>query len=363
MKIIFEILLAGAVASLAATACGDMDSIHEQYSGRPEKIYIGRVDSLKAHGGLNRTMLSWYMNSDPKIDSTVIYWNFRQDSLVKPFVRTTPGMQKDSVFIEGLGEGNFNFEVYNRNVEGLYSMIQTVSGHVYGDAYINGLRQRAISSVTVTPNEETQSNSIEIVWGDADMLNAYSEIVYTEKSTGKRETIHVTSEKNPTNQALVTKFDDVGNVLGDESSSFEVVCYYIPEKGACDTIPKRYAKQFLTYVANGSRVQYTGGKAGNPMAWTNYGKILQRVNDNTYDCNFIGGWRANAISLFRLTIKEDNTVDMVGYYGNYSWTLTNTDGTVSTYDPETKSFDLKYTVITNASGDYTEMQEKVSPRY
>ena len=78
MKIIFEILLAGAVASLAATACGDMDSIHEQYSGRPEKIYIGRVDSLKAHGGLNRTMLSWYMNSDPKIDSTVIYWNFRQ---------------------------------------------------------------------------------------------------------------------------------------------------------------------------------------------------------------------------------------------------------------------------------------------
>ena len=271
MKIIFEILLAGAVASLAATACGDMDSIHEQYSGRPEKIYIGRVDSLKAHGGLNRTMLSWYMNSDPKIDSTVIYWNFRQDSLVKPFVRTTPGMQKDSVFIEGLGEGNFNFEVYNRNVEGLYSMIQTVSGHVYGDAYINGLRQRAISSVAVPPNAETQSNSIEIVWGDADMLNAYSEIVYTEKSTGKRETIHVTSEKDPANQALVTKFDDVGNVLGDESSSFEVVCYYIPEKGACDTIPKRYAKQFLTYVSTGSRVQYTGCKAGNPNAWSNYG--------------------------------------------------------------------------------------------
>ena len=54
MKIIFEILLAGAVASLAATACGDMDSIHEQYSGRPEKIYIGRVDSLKAHGGLSQ---------------------------------------------------------------------------------------------------------------------------------------------------------------------------------------------------------------------------------------------------------------------------------------------------------------------
>lgn len=91
-----------------------------------------------------------------------------------------------------------------------------------------------------------------------------------------------------------------------------------------------------------------GGKAGNPIAWSNYGKILQRANDNTYDCNFIGGWGANAINLFRLTIKEDNTVDMVGYYGNYSWTLTNTDGTVSTYDPETKSFDLKYTVITNA---------------
>ena len=53
----------------------------------------------------------------------------------------------------------------------------------------------------------------------------------------------------------------------------------------------------------------------------------------------------------------------MGYYGNYSWTLTNTDGTVSTYDPATKSFDLKYTVITNASGDYTEVQETVRPRY
>lgn len=37
MKIIFGILLAGTAASLAVTACGDMDSIHEQYSGRPEK--------------------------------------------------------------------------------------------------------------------------------------------------------------------------------------------------------------------------------------------------------------------------------------------------------------------------------------
>lgn len=363
MKIIFEILLAGIAVSLAATACGDMDSIHEQYSGRPEKIYIGRVDSLKAHGGLKRTMLSWYMNSDPKIDSTVIYWNFRQDSVVKRFVRTTPGSQKDSVFIEGLPEGNFNFEVYNRNVEGLYSMIQTVSGHVYGDAYRNALRERAISSVTLTPNEAAQSNSIRIVWGDADLLNVYSEIVYTKKSTGERETVHVTSKKDPSNQALVTEFDDVDNVLGDANSLFEVVCYYIPEKGACDTIPKPYTKQYLTYVASGSRVQYTSGKPANPIAWSNYGKILQRVNDNTYDCNFIGGWGTNAINLFRLTINDDNTVDMVGYYGNYSWTLTNTDEMTSTYDPVTKSFDLKYTVITNASGDYTEVQEMITPRY
>lgn len=363
MKTIFNISLAGAVVLSVMTACGDMDSIHEQYSGRPEIIYIGRVDSLKAHGGLDRIMLSWYMNSDPKIDNTVIYWNFGQDSLVKPFVRTTPGMQKDSVFIEGLAEGNFNFEVCNRNDEGLYSMTQTVSGYVYGDAYVNGLRERAVSSVTLTPNEQTRSNSLKIVWSDADALNVYSEIVYTRKSTGKRETIHVTSEKDPTNQALQTEIDDLANALGETDSEFEIVCYYIPEKGACDTIPKRYTKQFTTYLSTGSRVQYTGGKAGNPIAWSNYGKILQRVNDNTYDCNFIGGWGAKAINLFRLTINEDNTVGMVGYYDNYSWTLTNTDAATSTYDPATKSFDLKYTVITNAAGDYTEVRETIVPRY
>lgn len=363
MKNFIKILFAGVVAASAFTACGDMDSTHAEYADRPEKIYLGRVDSLRAHGGHDRIMLSWYINADPKIERTIVYWNSRRDSIVKPFVRRGPGFQKDSVFIEGLDEGNANFEVYNRNSDGLYSLSRSVSGYAYGDAYLKGLRRRSISSVVLGIDEASQSNSVTITWGDADASNIYSEIVYTKKSTGETETIYVTSEKDLTNKALVTAFDDVDNVLGDGDSMFDVICYYIPEKSACDTIPKVFPDQILTYLATGSRIQYTGGTAGAPIAWSNYGKILRRAGDNVYDCNFIGGWGTNTINLFRLTINEDNTVAMIGYYANYSWTLTNTPGTTSTYDPDTKTFDLKYTVITDAVGNYTEMQEVLQPRY
>ncbi len=364
MKNFIKIFFAVVPASFIFTACGDMDSIHSKYSDRPEVVYLGRVDSLRAHGGLNRIMLSWYMNADPKIERTVVYWNFGLDSLVKPFVRTTPGFQKDSVFIEGLDEGNYNFEVYNRNSHGLNSLSRSVSGYSYGDAFQDARRRRSISSMVLTPDETAQSNEITITWGDADATNVYSEIIYTKKSTGEKTTVFVTSEKDKTNKALVTTFDDVANALGDEDSMFDIVCYYVPAKGACDTIPKTFPDQMMTYLSTGSRIQYTAAGVGAaPISWSNYGKTLRYVKEGVYDCNFIGGWGTNAVNLFRLTINEDNTVDMVGYYANYSWTLSNTAGTTSTYDPDTKTFTVKYKVITDAAGAYTEVQEVISPRY
>src|SRR5690242_19096634 len=79
---------------LILSSCQKMDHIQKKYAEKAETIYLGKIDSIQSYPGFGRVKLTWYMNADPRIDQTIIYWNRRQDSLVKNFNRTTPGMQK-----------------------------------------------------------------------------------------------------------------------------------------------------------------------------------------------------------------------------------------------------------------------------
>src|SRR5690554_805055 len=85
--------------------CSDMNDIHQHYIDREKALYLGMTDSLVALSGEGRVKLKWYVNADPKIEQTVIYWNMRQDSVVKTFVRVEKGIQADSIIIDDLPEG------------------------------------------------------------------------------------------------------------------------------------------------------------------------------------------------------------------------------------------------------------------
>src|SRR5690554_5430897 len=105
IKIIFS-LLAGIII---VTSCDDMNDIQSQFADREEQVYLGKVDSIKFFPGFGRVKLTWYVSSDPKIEKTIIYWNMRNDSIVKEFNRNTPGVQKDSITFESLPEGSTLF--------------------------------------------------------------------------------------------------------------------------------------------------------------------------------------------------------------------------------------------------------------
>src|SRR5690554_2364197 len=122
MKQITNRLITALLVLFAALACivscVDMNEFQSQYHDTEERVYLGKVDSIKSISGFGRAMITWYVTADPKIEQTIIYWNQREDSIVRDFNRKTPGVQKDSIIIENLPEGSTLFEFRNVNSKG-----------------------------------------------------------------------------------------------------------------------------------------------------------------------------------------------------------------------------------------------------
>ena len=131
---------------LLTTSCENMNDIQSKYANLEEQTYLGKVDSIKTYPGLTRAKITWYISSDPKIEQTIIYWNMRKDSIVKDFVRTTPGVQKDSVIVENLPEGTQLFEFRNINSKGKTSLYSSASVTSWGESFANKLYARSITS-------------------------------------------------------------------------------------------------------------------------------------------------------------------------------------------------------------------------
>ena len=102
MKKILEILkaiLSVLIITSFVTSCDSMNDIQSKFADQDEQVYLGKVDSIRAFPGFGRAKITWYIGADPKIEQTVIYWNMRSDSIIKDFVRTGSGLQRDSIIV------------------------------------------------------------------------------------------------------------------------------------------------------------------------------------------------------------------------------------------------------------------------
>lgn len=143
MKTLHIILdLLGALVLLVG--CDKMNDIQEKFASQEEQVYLGKVDSLKSYPGFGRAKITWYIGSDPKIENTIVYWNMRKDSLVIPFHRKTPGIQKDSLIVENLSEGSFLFEFRNTNSRGESSLFSLLTVSTWGGNFASGLQGRRL---------------------------------------------------------------------------------------------------------------------------------------------------------------------------------------------------------------------------
>ena len=156
--------MAGALAWVALTvSCDKMNDIHQKYFDEGERVHLAKPDSAIVFPGAGRVKLSWFINADPKVETTVIFWNLRQDSIEKTFTRINDEIQQDSVIVNDLPEDSYVFELVNKNSRGERSLTTIVEGRSYGEKYINSLMNRSIVSTDIDDEE----SSLTIEWSES----------------------------------------------------------------------------------------------------------------------------------------------------------------------------------------------------
>lgn len=318
-KIITIIVCSLLITLFVGMSCDSMNDIQSVFTDKKEQIYLGKVDSLKVHPGFGRAKITWYIGSDPKIEQTVIYWNSRNDSIVKNFVRTTSGIQKDSIIIENLTESSVMYEFRNKNSKGESSLFSSVTVTAWGESFAGNLLGRKLISKEFDYNSSNYKLGLSTaVAGDS---VAYSQIIYTD-NTGKSNTVKI--ERN-TNLVTLSNFSD-----GTEFQFRNV--FFLPQ--GIDTVYSSYQinKAPTAIFGNGKLLTLKGNIAskyfqrdGNKLyEWNTEGDlIVYNLNEDgsllqndsfpsivprtTYrefffydDDKFIGITTAHAVSMFRI---------------------------------------------------------------
>src|SRR5690349_2867051 len=115
----------------ALGACRKMDDYKDKFLGEGSITYAGKIDSLKAHPGDGRIMLSGLLIADPKITELRIYWNNKNDSFVLPIKRTA-GVDTVRPILTKIEEGVKTFTINTFDKLGNRSVDVTITGRIYG---------------------------------------------------------------------------------------------------------------------------------------------------------------------------------------------------------------------------------------
>ena len=356
---------------LLIASCDDMNDIHQKYLDASGRVYLGMTDSLVAVPGVERVKLAWYINADPKLETTVIYWNNRQDSIEKPFVRKQDGTQKDSAIIDknmdgtSLVEGVYLFELVNKNTCGERSLTATVQGKSYSETWAIdlGLSARTVANFSSSGfDPATQSATVRIAWNDAPNKGCRTKITYKKRSSGEDVTLYVDET------ATVTTLTDVGNRLEHPDDVLCISSVYAPD-GLIDPFETPVQKeQIVYYMASGTRVEntlYDGSNTTFNFEYAKQDKILHL--QSTADGNrMITCSRVAELSplttttSFYMNLYEDQSVSVGGYYASETHIITDDESMKSVYYPATRKLALSYRVTT-ASGYYI-VDETLEPK-
>ena len=346
------ILFASSLLSIMLiSSCDGMNDIHQKYIDEGERVYLGMNDSLTAYPGVERVKLEWYTNANPTMETTVIYWNMRQDSIEIPFVWRGDGIQKDSVFIS-LPEDTYIFELINKNRRGERSLASTVECVSYGDRYASNLKVRPVTGLSCTGfNPATQSSTIRITWGDVPDGCIESTVTYKKRTTGEEVVLSVDNEETAT---ILT---DVGNRLEHPDDIMRFTSLYRPDR-CIDLIGGPTQRdQLMLYMASGTRVEntiYNGSNTTFTYTYARQDKNLRMLGSSAsrvFTSNRVAERSATiAGTSMRLTLSDDQAVDVSGIYASFH-PISNGEGS-SSYDPATQTFNLRYRVQTTG-GSYT----------
>ncbi len=341
------------------SACGDINDIQQKYLDEKPVAYLGIADSLIAYSGKRRVKLTWYLNADPRIKQTIIYWNQRNDSIVRNIVRTNPERQKDSVLIS-VSEGTYTFEVVNRGQNGEVSIKQEVQAQSYGEIYEGSLRMRPLSSITLLRD----TAGVKLNWETQPNRNRLGvEVRYRNINTGEWEK-HFILEK-----FLSLELPYTGSRLWHADDIIYASALYLPINSIDTLRTPDYMIQGCHYkVREGKRTSYNaqGGVTEN-IAYKDISKFIWYTGLNskeTLQANCFGnfGLYTNFVeNVFLMKIQSDYGVTVSGFQGtSMNFFNSNRSGdNVSSLDLATGILSLYKMRITTAASPVTTVFEEV----
>ena len=230
-----------AFGMLLVAGCSDMNEVHSSYLDDGERVYIGKVDSLKVLPGDGRVKLRFWA-SDPRSKSVTFYWVPDDDSLSYTIERTSP---RDSfeVVIGGEGssktidEGSYTLQVITSDNEGNYSLPVEKNIKVYGDRYRASLINRVVNSTQYNSKE----NELELLFSGAfNDDDRGVEMKYTDQE-GAQKRVKIT-DSLLTDPVYISGFDHTKGV------TYRTM--YLPDSLAIDTFYTDFRAVEILSVVN-----------------------------------------------------------------------------------------------------------------
>lgn len=203
-------------AGFCLAACEKTDEAYKDFVPGGEKVYPGKVDSLKANPGNNRIQLEWLLKTDSRIVKCRIYWNKKADS-AEVAINRTNGVDTIRTILNNMVEGPYIFEVYTYNAQNDQSIRTEVNGDVYGDFYESNLINRILKSAVI------DNGNTKLQWDEADPRSPGVRLTYTDQD-GIAQTLLIPSGESTT---VLTGIPQTGTM--------EFKTLYLPVPNAIDT--------------------------------------------------------------------------------------------------------------------------------
>ncbi|GAB6007429.1 DUF4998 domain-containing protein [Dysgonomonas reticulitermitis] len=139
------------ISALFITSCGDMLDDIQSYLDEGEKVYVGKLDSVKIFSGQNRVLIAGIMPYGMTQTKCVINWIDPQGGTGTkefPINRVSPN-EKFEFIIDNLLEGQYDFQIYTYDAKNNSSVRVENGGYSYGEVYESMLVNRNIGSMSL----------------------------------------------------------------------------------------------------------------------------------------------------------------------------------------------------------------------
>ncbi len=221
------LLIFSIVAVIALfSKCSNMNDIHDIYLADGERIYIGKVDSLKVFAGNEKVKLRFWA-ADPRAKTVGFYWYPNSDSMFVD-IEHTSNIDSFDVVIGGsdseksITEGNYTLKIITRDNKGHFSVPFEKIINVYGTKFQSTLTNRIVKSLAYQESEGLLSVFFSGPVSDKEVGVG---INYTDRE-GVAHNIYLPD-------LLIGSQIDIANL--DPTKGVKYQTYFLPEPSAIDT--------------------------------------------------------------------------------------------------------------------------------